>query len=165
MLTLIQRARTASTPERQAIEDDFAALARERAQRSPIRMWLLLPLRRAVRLWVNSRTEAFPLPAFSRGQNLFSPAVALKVVLATANLTLVLFAVVGAWASRHETAILVMLAGFIIYRTAVHAYFAGMEARYVLEAFPALYVLTAEGFGWTAGHIAIRRKPPLLHPR
>jgi len=91
--------------------------------------------------------------------------VALKVVLATANLTLVLFAVVGAWASRHETAILVMLAGFIIYRTAVHAYFAGMEARYVLEAFPALYVLTAEGFGWTAGHIAIRRKPPLLHPR
>jgi hypothetical protein len=142
---LLKRAAIATTDaEHQAVDDEFADLARERIQRNPIRVWLLLPLQRAVRLWVNSRTEAFPLPAFRSGLDLRSPAMLIKLILTTLNLTLFFLAILGVWALRRTPIVVVMLAGLVAYRTLIHAYWAGMEARYVLEAFPAIYILAAE---------------------
>lgn len=153
VFALLQRARTASlTDDQQAIEQEFAALARERAQRRPIRTWLLLPMRRAARLWINSRTEAFPLPAFTLGKDKFSVPMLAKLTVMLINLALLPLAVLGLWAFRQNFTILTALAGLIMYRTVFHAYWAGMEARYVLEAFPALYILAAEGIAWTLSH-------------
>jgi hypothetical protein len=75
--------------------------------------------------------------------------MATKLALTAVNLILVAFTVVGLFALRKQPLVLGVLAGIILYRTAFHAYWAGMEARYVLEAFPAVYVLAAEGLAST----------------
>jgi 4-amino-4-deoxy-L-arabinose transferase-like glycosyltransferase len=165
---LLKRAAIAATDaEHQTIEDEFVTLARERARRNPIRMWLLLPAQRTVRLWVNSRTEAFPLPAFGSGLDLRSPAMLIKSSLTVLNLALLFLAILGVWAMRRTPVVVVMLAGLVAYRTLVHAYWAGMEARYVLEAFPAVYILAAEGIAliviWAARTGLIPR-PPIHDP-
>lgn len=152
--SLIEMASRAKTDaERREIERGFARLAGERAARRPVKTYLWLPIKRAINLWLNSRTEAFPLPAIAGLRALSADSVA-KVTLAATNIALVVTAAAGAATLTSAPAAFVLLAP-IVFRTAFFSFWAGMEARYVLPAFPTLLILAAIGLMW-GGQVAER---------
>jgi 4-amino-4-deoxy-L-arabinose transferase-like glycosyltransferase len=143
---LALRARTGNTPE---VSAGFDAIASAHRRHHPLRVFVWLPLRRAVLMWTDAFDEIFQHPPLPRVYAAIAPAlpalaIALFVLLLASAATLAL-----QMESRRELAILVTaIAG----RTAVLAWTFYTMPRYIREVTPLAYVL----IGWGAVEICAR---------
>ena len=128
----------------------FAQLARERTARHPLRTYLFIPWRRAVRIWFTPRIELVPVSghvfplAYQREEDPVDQEVTILFFLG--NVLYVALALWGAWklwqcpAARPA---LLVLAMYVVVRTAFLTTLETPEPRYVLECFPAVLALGA----------------------
>ncbi|HUJ41592.1 MAG TPA: glycosyltransferase family 39 protein [Candidatus Acidoferrales bacterium] len=142
------------TPEMDA---QFAALARERTARHPLRTWLRVPLERAATIWLTPRVELLPVSGhvfplakeweFDRSDLLVS------LSLFLINALFLLLAAAGCWtlfACRRSGGALapppgaMFLLAYIVLRTVFLTRLETPEPRYVLVCFPAVIALAAQ---------------------
>ena len=140
-------------------DQQFAEIARERTARHPLRTYLYVPLQRAVTLWFTPHIEqlsvsgsVFPLAeTWDTDRQDMSVTVSVFIL----NIFYVALALWGAlriWRSSHEArAAVVLLAAFVLVRTAFLTTVETPEPRYVLVCYPAIIALAAHAFA--------RRKP------
>jgi hypothetical protein len=133
------------------VDDGFAALARERTARHPLRTYVTVPLQRALTMWFTPRTELLPIsghlspirPEWEEDRLGFS----VTVFLGALNFFYVGLALAGVWRAYHRAIPTnariadTLLVVFIVVRTAYLAQTQTPEPRYVLECFPALLAL------------------------
>jgi hypothetical protein len=129
----------------------FAELARERTARHPLRTYVWIPLRKAVRIWFTPRIELVPVSghvfplAYQREEDPVDQEVTILFFLG--NALYVGLGLWGTWKLRRchcawpALAILVL---YILTRTAFLATLETPEPRYVLECFPAVIALGAQ---------------------
>jgi len=138
------------TPEEDAA---FAQLARERTARHPLRTYLILPFKRAVRIWFTPRIELVPysgnvFPLMYMGQ--VDPVdQRVTILFFFLNVFYVALALCGAFRLCHSPAArtaLSLLLLYILIRTAFLTTLETPEPRYVLVCFPALIALAAQLF-------------------
>jgi hypothetical protein len=138
------------TPEEDAA---FAQLARERTARHPLRTYLILPLKRAVRIWFTPRIELVPVSGnvfplmYMRQEDPVDQRV--TVLFFFLNIFYAAIALWGAFRLRHSPAAraaLSLLLLYILFRTAFLTTLETPEPRYVLVCFPALIALAAQPF-------------------
>jgi hypothetical protein len=132
----------------------FAQLARERTARHPLRTYLWIPLRRAVRIWFTPRIELVPASG-----NVFPLAEMWDVDPVDQQVTSwffvlnVLYVGLGVWGGwklwqcRGARAAVAVLAMYIVSRTLFLTTLETPEPRYVLVCFPALIAFSAQLFG------------------
>ena len=159
-----ERARVASLLERYnetgemtpEVDRGFAEIAAERIARHPWRYYLTAPLRRAVTMWFTPRIETLPYSG-----DLWPPRLRLKedwrdflVTVSFGGISLVLvgLAVLGLLAWRRQLAFADLLLTWIVVRTTFLTTVETPEPRYVLECYPAVFVLAG------LGAVAIRRR-------
>ena len=138
------------TPDEDAV---FAQLARERTARHPLRTYLWIPLRRAVRIWFTPRIELLPVAGHVfplRAMHQFDPVdQRVTILLFFLNIFYLALSLLGALRLRHSPAGRAVLAFFFLYilvRTAFLTTLETPEPRYVLVCFPALIALAAQLF-------------------
>jgi hypothetical protein len=137
------------TPE---LDAGFAALARERTARHPLRTWLFVPLARCLAMWVSSRLELLPysgdlLPLRQAWAD--DPYdVTVTVGLFLLDLVYIALALVGLTRASWRTGA-AMLATYVVLRTALITQMPGPEPRYVVVCFPLLAALAAQL--WSTG--------------
>ena len=138
------------TPEEDAA---FAQLARERTARHPLRTYLWIPLRRAVRIWFTPRIELLPVSGnvfplrYMHEEDPVDQRVTIKLFFL--NILYVALGLWGAWRLWKFPAARAALAFFLLYillRTAFLTTLETPEPRYVLVCFPALIALAAQLF-------------------
>jgi hypothetical protein len=141
------------TPEQDAA---FAQLARERTARHPLRTYLWLPARRAVRIWFTPRIEllpvsgnVFPLSAMWEEDPVDQGATAGLFLLNIFYVGLGIQAALRLWPSRAARPAVALIALYILLRTALVATLETPEPRYVLVCFPPLIALAAQLFART----------------
>ena len=129
----------------------FAQLARERTARHPARTYLWIPLRRMVRIWFTPRIELLPVAG-----NVFPLAYLHEddpvdqrttIVLFFLNIVYVGLALWGAsklWQFRAARPALLVMALYLVVRTAFLTTLETPEPRYVLVCFPALMACAAQ---------------------
>jgi hypothetical protein len=136
------------TPEEDAI---FAQLARERTARHPLRTYLWVPARRAIRIWLTPRIELLPVSghvfplAYQREEDPVDQKVTILFFLG--NVLYVALALWGAaklWRQPAARASLAVLILYVVVRTAFLTTLETPEPRYVLECFPAILALAAQ---------------------
>ena len=132
-----------------ALDLEFAALARERTQRHPIRSWVWIPTERAVAMWFTPRIALLPYSGrlWPLAESYRSNPTDFEVTLGLALLN-VLYVVMGlaaAWSCRTNPGVLLIVA-FILIRTAFLTQLQTCEPRYVLVCFPALLAMGAQLF-------------------
>jgi len=144
------------TPEEDAV---FAQLARERTARHPLRTYMTIPLRRAVRIWFTPRIELLPVSGhvFPLADMWEEDRVDQRVTIFFFLLNVVYagLGIWGAWRLWRYPATRVTVAFFVAYlvvRTAFLTTLETPEPRYVLVCFPALLALGAQIF-----HRSLRR--------
>ena len=136
----------AMTPE---IDSAFAQLARERISRSPLRYYLLLPVKRAANLWFNTHSQYYPFEGelFPEEGVQHTTAQQVWLPLFTALTWIYTFlAMVGCWylwtsgefSSRRWLLLAVLI---VVLRLGFFAFRENPEPRYVVEFFPLLSVL------------------------
>lgn len=143
-------------------DDAFGRIARERAARHPLRMYLWIPAARAVVIWFSPRIELLPISG-----NVFPLAQMYDQDSADQGFTILLFLLnilyvgVGLWGVAklwHLSAVvrpaLVFLVIFIVLRTAFLTTLETPEPRYVLVCFPALIALGAQLFAGKPAPVA-----------
>jgi hypothetical protein len=132
-----------------ALDREFADLARERAQRHPIRTYLWIPIERAAAMWFTPRITLLPYSGrlWPPGENWSANPADFGVTLGFALLNVVYIAMglAAARAWRTNPGVLLILI-FIILRTAFLTQLQTCEPRYVLVCFPALLALCAQLF-------------------
>lgn len=130
------------------VDADFARLADMHASKAPLQTHFIVPAKRAAGLWINGRTSGFPLPSATEvAEGKASPLAALlKIALIAANFGILVVAAIGAFELRRRGAVLALLVGLIAYRTIFHAYYGAVDPRYVISAFPALFLLSSPAF-------------------
>jgi len=132
-----------------SIDDSFAALARERIRRHPVRYYLFLPAMRIADMWFRPRIEMLPLER--RWWEWEEPNESwIAVGFGALNLLLVMAAAAGAWQSRRSPATL-LLVGFVLARTLFLGTLENPEPRYTLQMFPVVLALAAIAAGRTSG--------------
>jgi hypothetical protein len=138
------------TPEEDAV---FAQLARERTARHPLRTYLSIPLRRAVRIWFTPRIELLPVSGnvfplrYMHEEDPIDQRITIKLFFL--NILYLALSLWGALRLRHSPAAPAVLAFFFLYillRTAFLTTLETPEPRYVLVCFPALIALAAQLF-------------------
>jgi hypothetical protein len=138
------------TPEEDAV---FAQLARERTVRHPLRTYLTIPVRRAVRIWFTPRIELVPVSGnvfpiwYMHHEDAVDQRV--TILLFFLNILYVALALWGAFrfrCSHAARAVLFLLLLYILARTAFLTTLETPEPRYVLVCFPALIALAAQRF-------------------
>jgi hypothetical protein len=131
----------------------FAQLARERTARHPLRTYLWIPLRRAVRLWFTPRIELIPVSghvfplAYMAEEDPVDQRVTIFFFLL--NILYVALALLGAWKlwkSPQARPAIFLLLFYILVRTAFFTTVEAPEPRYTLVCFPALLALGAQVF-------------------
>ncbi|MGB2666546.1 MAG: hypothetical protein WAK48_21265, partial [Candidatus Acidiferrum sp.] len=136
------------TPEEDAI---FAQLARERTARHPLRTYMWIPARRAIRIWFTPRIELLPVSghvfplAYQREEDPLDQEVTILFFLG--NVLYVALALWGGaklWRRPAARAPLAVLILYIVVRTAFLTTLETPEPRYVLECFPAILALAAQ---------------------
>ena len=140
------------TPE---VDAGFAALARERTSRDPLRTYLFVPLGRVATLWFTPRTELLPVSGhlWPVGEQWREDPLGFSVTvfLGALNLCYVGLAIAGLWRAHLQrdtlgpgvrTAVMLLVV-FMVVRTAFLTQVETPEPRYVLECFPALLALGA----------------------
>jgi hypothetical protein len=131
----------------------FAQLARERTARHPLRTYLWIPLRRAVRIWFTPRIELLPVSGhvFPLGYMSEEDPVDQRVTIAIFLLN-ILYVGLGIWGGwklwkcRRSRAAVVLLVFYMVVRTALLTTLETPEPRYVLECFPAMLAMGAAVF-------------------
>jgi hypothetical protein len=153
-----ERSRVASLLERYnrtrgmtlSLDQEFAALARERARRHPIRTYIWIPIERAAAVWFTPRITLLPYSGrlWPLAESYRSNPVDFEVTLgfAALNILYVGMALAAARFWRSSPGILLIVA-FIVIRTAYLTQLQTCEPRYVLVCFPALLALCAQLFG------------------
>ena len=140
---------SASVEMTPVIDAGFGQIARERIKRSPLRFYVVLPLKRAVGLWFNTHSQYYPFegdlfpPAgvgHETSQQIFLPIFMALVWVYT------LLAIGGAWflwqareLAARRWVVLVFL--IVVLRIGFFAMRENPEPRYVVELFPFLIVL------------------------
>src|SRR6266478_1739089 len=150
-----ERARVASLLDRynripgmtRALDLEFAALARERAVRHPIRTYLWIPIERAAAMWFTPRITLLPYSGrfWPLAESYRSNPTDFEVTLGLGVLN-VLYVAVGlaaAWLWRTNAGVLLIVT-FIVIRTAFLTQLQTCEPRYVLVCFPALLAVGAQ---------------------
>ena len=136
------------TPEEDAV---FAQLARERTTRHPLRTYVTIPLRRALRIWFTPRIELLPVSghvfplAYMHEEDPVDQRVTIFFFLL--NIAFTGLGIQGAWRLwRYPAArvTLVFFAAYLAVRTAFLTTLETPEPRYVLVCFPALLALGAQ---------------------
>jgi hypothetical protein len=129
----------------------FAQLARERTKRHPLRTFVWMPLRRAVRMWFTPRIELLPVSgnvfplAHMREEDPVDQEVTILFFLGNvAYVGLGLWGAWKLWKCRGTHAAMVVLGLYIVARTAFLTAIETPEPRYVLECFPALIAFGAQ---------------------
>jgi hypothetical protein len=129
----------------------FAQLASERTARHPLRTYLIIPWQRAVRIWFTPRIELVPVAghvfplAYQHEEDPVDQKVTILFFLG--NVLYVALALWGAWklwrcpAARPA---LVVLALYLVVRTAFLTTLETPEPRYVLVCFPAVLALASQ---------------------
>ena len=131
----------------------FAQLARERTARQPLRTFLWIPMRRAVRIWFTPRIELLPVSghvfplAYMREEDPADQRV--TILIFSINLLYVGLGIWGGWKLwkwRRARGAVVLLMFYIVVRTGFLTTLETPEPRYVLECFPALIAMAAAAF-------------------
>lgn len=138
------------TPEEDAI---FAQVARERTARYPLRTYLWIPLRRAMRIWFTPRIELLPVSghvfplAYMHEEDPVDQRV--TILFFFLNIVYVALGFCGAWrlweypGARPAVAFLVL---YILFRTAFLTTLETPEPRYVLVCSPLIIAMAAQIF-------------------
>lgn len=135
-----------------AVDAQFAAIARERTSRDPLRTHLKIPFLRGLTLWFCPRLDLLPIsgdlwpmgPAWEDDRADFLSTLGLVL----GNAFYVGLALAGLWVARRRPG-LAFLAAFIVVRTVFFAFAVETpEPRYMLECFPALIAIGAQAFAW-----------------
>ena len=141
-----------------ALDLEFAALARERTVRHPVRTYLWIPIERAAAMWFTPRITLLPYSGrlWPPGESWRSNPSDFEFTLGFAllNIFYVGMAIAAAWLGRANPGILLILAVIFI-RTAFLTQMQTCEPRYVLVCFPALLAVGAQlfaGRGIQQGH-------------
>jgi 4-amino-4-deoxy-L-arabinose transferase-like glycosyltransferase len=132
----------------------FARVARERTARHPLRTYMWLPAARAVTMWFTPRIELIPVSGtvFPLRQSWTDDKIdqGVTVGLFLLNILYIALAVWGAASLWRRSAgvrpALLLLAAFLVLRTAFLTTLETPEPRYVLVCFPALIALAAQAF-------------------
>jgi hypothetical protein len=136
-------------------DSQFAAIARERTARRPLRTYLRIPLARAASMWLTPRIEllpfsghVFPLPR-SLAEDPADVSVTIGFFLLNIfYLVLAGFGTVRLWrSSRTARHAILMLLGYLFLRTAFLSTLETPEPRYLVECIPILLALSAQAFG------------------
>lgn len=137
---------TTVTPEWDA---QFEIIAQQRVTRSPLRYYVWLPLRRSLALWFDPRAELLPVT------NLVLPVTqqaradpwdfVVCVLQAAINAAYVVTALGGLYLLRRKPWHFVLLGSALLLRTWFFAAFEIIEPRYMLELYPAVIALAAQG--------------------
>lgn len=131
------------------LDYEFAALARERTARRPLRTYIFVPVARAWMMWFGPRVAFLNYsgelwPPGERWRD--NPAdFATTVGFGLLNLVYVGLALVGAWACRAKPEFALLVA-FILIRTAFLTHVQTVEPRYVIVCFPALLAICAQAW-------------------
>ncbi len=139
----------------------FAQLARERTARHPLRTYLWIPLKRAVRIWFTPRIEllpvsghVFPLAYMSEEDPVDQRITILIFFLNVSYVGLGIWGGWRLWQSRRARAAVLLLVFYMIVRTAFLTTLETPEPRYVLECFPAILAMGAAVF------VGLKEKAP-----
>jgi hypothetical protein len=137
----------------------FEQIASDRTARHPLRTYLWIPLRRAVRIWFTPRIELLPVSGnvFPLAYQHEEDPVDQRVTIAyfVLNIIYVALGILGAWKLWRYPGVRPAVAFILLYilvRTAFLATLETPEPRYVLVCFPAVIAFAAELF---------QRKTPL----
>jgi hypothetical protein len=138
------------------LDHEFAELARQRTSRKPLRTYLLIPLERAWAIWFTPRVELLPYSGdlWPPGEKWRGNHWDYGVTLAYGflNLVLVGLAIAGAWRFRASPGV-VLLAVFIIIRTALLTQLQTVEPRYTVICIPMVLALAA--LAWATAESAV----------
>jgi hypothetical protein len=134
-------------------DSQFASIAEARTERHPLRTYVWVPLQRVVTLWFTPRIEQLPISGsiFPLARTWRTDRLDMSATLALffTNIFYVACALWGAvrmWRYAPETrGAVVLLALFVLARTAFLTTVETPEPRYVLVCFPAVIVLAAHG--------------------
>lgn len=132
-----------------AIDLAFAQLARERVARSPVRYYVTLPIKRAVKLWFSTHSQYYPFEGelFAPEGSAHTTSQQVWLPLFTALIWIYTFlAVVGCWllwqskefAARRWLLLGVLLIGL---RLILFGFYEAPESRFVMELFPFVSIL------------------------
>jgi hypothetical protein len=140
------------TPEEDAA---FAQLAKERNARHPMRTYLWIPMARAFTIWFTPRIEllpvaghVFPLAQMREDDAVDQEVTSLFFLLNLFYVGLGIWGAVRLWRwNPAARPVVVMVAAFILLRTAFLTTLETPEPRYVLVCFPALMAMGAQVFG------------------
>lgn len=131
----------------------FAQLARERTARHPLRTYLWIPLKRAVRIWFTPRIElipvsghVFPLRYMAEEDPVDQRTTIFFFFL---NIFYVVLLMLGSWRLwnyRAARPAILLLLVYVLVRTAFLTTLETPEPRYTLVCFPALLALGAQVF-------------------
>ena len=158
-----ERSRVASLLDRynripgmtRSLDLEFADLARERSWRHPIRTYLWIPLERAAAMWFTPRITLLPYSGrlWPSGKSWRSNPIDFEVTLgfAVLNILYIGMAIASAWIWWGNPGIL-LIAAFILIRTAFLTQLQTCEPRYVLVCFPALLAVGAQLFAGRRTH-------------
>jgi hypothetical protein len=130
----------------------FARLAQERTARHPLRTYVWLPLARSVTMWFTPRIELIPVSGtvFPLLQSWHDDKIDQGVTIGLFVLNIAYIALAGWGAVRlwkrsaGVRPALLLIAAFILLRTAFLTTLETPEPRYVLVCFPALIALAAQ---------------------
>jgi hypothetical protein len=132
-----------------SLDLEFAALARERTRRHPIRTYVWIPAERAAAMWFTPRITLLPYSGklWPLRESHRSNPTDFEVTLGFAllNILYVAMGLAAAWSWRRNPGVLLIVA-FIFIRTAFLTQLQTCEPRYVLVCFPALLAMSAQLF-------------------
>jgi hypothetical protein len=140
-------------------DQQFAQIARARTARHPLRTYLCVPLQRVITLWFTPRIEQLPISGsifpLSQMWDTDRQDMIVTISLFFLNIFYIVLALWGAarlyGKSPEARAAVILLALFVLVRTAFLTTVETPEPRYVLVCFPAVIALAAHAFS--------RRKP------
>jgi 4-amino-4-deoxy-L-arabinose transferase-like glycosyltransferase len=131
----------------------MAQIARERTARHPLRTYLWIPARRAVRIWFTPRIQLIPVSGnvFPLRYMAEEDPVDQRVTIAYFFLNIVyvglgLFGAWKLWRYRQARSAVLVLLFYILVRTAFLTTLETPEPRYVLVCFPTVIALGAQVF-------------------
>jgi len=135
-------------------DQEFAAIARARTARHPLRTYLWVPLQRVLTLWFTPRVEQLPISGsvfpLAETWDTDRQDMSATLLLFFLNIFYVALAQWGAiriWRfSPQSRAAVVLLVCFVLIRTAFLTTVETPEPRYVLVCFPAVIALAAHAF-------------------
>lgn len=131
------------------VDRRFAQLARVKAERYPVRRYVIMPLVRVARLWINSGTEGFNdssiKGSFSLERASAQPTqLGVRILLALGYSAIAPLGLFGMLLLRKRYRLLIPTALFVLYHTLVaEASGLGVRPRYVVYSLPVMILFVA----------------------